>query len=304
MNKIQFIGLIGALSIAKVLYTNESSDFKNVSMTSSFCKYYFEETPLYSLSMLNVVSESDTLGNTQYYFVNRKNNSIEFDPLKLNDWNYQSVTNPEKIFSNSLPIIQDIGYYWIPDINQNISIISAENFLLANGYDITGLYSKRELETIENKFNNFTNNPYLWLEEICFPISQLRMIGSGDSIFVYDIDFAVEVQENNINGSRSVVYLYNLTDLKRALKCHYGITLEEEQKLRAQNDYSYLDCLYIKTETSLYQNCEEVVFNNYDIYDYLTEEQISRGYLYYNEIVAIVENYNIDDSQQLLLVAK
>lgn len=304
MNKIQIISLIGALGVAKLLFSKEPEDIKATAVVSCFSENLLEEIPMYTLSMLDIVSESDTLGNTQYYFVNRKYNSIEVDPLNVNDWNYQSITDSKKKFSNLLPIIQESGYYWLPDINYNLSVINAKNFLIANGYDTTKKYSKKELETIEKKFNDFSYNPYLWLKEMTFPINLLRMIGVGDAIFIYDIDFAVQVQENNLNGARNVVYFYNLLDLKRALKCHYGLSLEEEQKLRELNDYSYLDFLYIEKETSLYKECEKVVFTNYELLDFLTEEQINRGYLYYNEISDIVQSCKSNDPQRLLIASR
>lgn len=303
MNKFCFVNLVIAIGMSKLLNFKGSETLEEKS-TPIYCEIGdFKEEESFYVSDLDVISESDALGNIQYYFVEHTYESIELNPLQINDWKYHSITQSDLYFENTLPVIDDIGYFWIPDVEKAISVLSAETFLSVNHYDTTKEYTKEELEGIENTMNSFNYNPYLWVEDMTFSISNLMLVGDEETFSIYDKDFGVQVEEmyqkNGKEEKRNVVYFYNLLNFKEALKCNYGLSLEEEQIKRSQYDYSYLDHLYIEKETSLYNNVfaqETSQFFIYDIESFLNNAQKERGYLYYYELEEIMRELNKEEA--------
>lgn len=304
MNKFYFVNLVLAIGMSKLLNFNVSDALEEKSTPIYWEIEDYHEEESFSLSDLDVISKSDALGNIQYYFVEHTYESIELNPFQINDWKYQSITKPSLYFENTLPIIDEVGYFWIPDVEKTISVLSAEDFLLANHYDTTKEYTKEELEGIENTLNNFAYNPYLWVEDMTFPISNLMLIGDEETFSIYDIDLGVQVEEtsqqNGNEEKRNVVYFYNLLNFKEALKCNYGLSLEEEQIKREQYDYSYLENLYIEKETSLYGIRTQEI-SQYNIESFLNNAQKERGYLYYYELEEIIEELKKEEAPILML---
>lgn len=303
MNRLQFINFIGAIGFAHLLSLKEMD--LNEKDIFSYQTEISQEEETFFPTQLNVVSESDALGNIRYYFVEHGYDTIELDPLQINDWDYQSITNSDVFFSNTLPNIEEPGYFWLPDSEKTITVLNAENFLLANHCDTTKSYTKEELEIIEETCSSFAYNPFLWLKDTTFYINNLLLIKIDDTISVFDIDLGVQIEEtykeNDKEERRNVVYFYNLLNPKQGIKCNYGLSLEEEQEMRDNYDFSYLDSIYIEKGTSLYQGLSNHV-NNYisvlDINVFLNSAQKERGYLYYYELEELINGLLLQDKEQ------
>lgn len=289
MNKISFTSLAVALGISNILISSDVNNLKLDLTSTVYEKEFKEKEDIYSLSELELMSVSDDLGNMHYYFVKHTDTG-----------KYQSITNPEIMYEDSIPNLE--MYYWVPDYTRPISVMNAQDFLTMNKYIINQSYTKEELQALENTFSTFLYNPFLWVKDETFSIHDLFMIGNEEHISIYDANYYVRVEETNQKEKRTVLYYYNLTNFKQALKCNYGITLEEEQQLRSQMDYSYLEHIEIEKETSLYRkNNYNVQYFIYDLSDYLTTAQKDRGFLYYSEIEEIVKSVNSKKEQVWLL---
>lgn len=284
MKKKQFLNVVLALTMSGILTSTEMKE-ENPKTDLIF---YEEDTNIeqenYSLSNLDLVSISDALGNKKYYFVEQDHRSLE----------YKSITNPQLEFANTIPNLKETGHYWVPDSTKSISLLNSSDLAIMAGYNVNDSYTQDELAILESIFSSFTFNPYLYVKNATFSIENLFMVGNGETISIYDVNYCLPLKETNENETRTILYFYDVTNFKKALKCHYGIFLEEERKLQEQNNYSYRNTFYIEKETSLYQGYIFLESNYYvyNIKDYLTEEQMSRGFIYYSEIEEIIKNVN------------
>lgn len=291
MNKIQLGSRIAGLGVATVLNYNEGKLEEIDAISSVVSEETFEEKESYSLEEIDLVSVSDAMGNMEYYFVEENKENSE----------YQAISNIEIFYASTIPDLRETDSYWVPDATKAVSLINAKDFLISHGFDTTKTYTKEELISLQDTFNSFLFDPYLWVEDEVFYLENLFMIGTEDCITMYDRNFYLSLIENVDGEDRTVVYYYDLTNFKKALKCHYGITLMQEKALRENNDYSYLDGFIMEKETSLYLGTEEN--NNFYIYDlsyFLTESQIERGYLYKFEVEEIIETLNPKETQIIL----
>lgn len=283
MKKKQFLNVVLALTMSGIL---TSTEMKEENPTTEFIFYEEdtkEEQKVYSLSMLDLVSVSDALGNKKYYFVEQDDASLE----------YKSITNPSIKFASIIPNLKETGHYWVPDFANSISLLNSYDLVMKAGYDVTEKYTKDDLIMLETIFNNFTFNPYLYVKDATFSIENLFMVGNGETISIYDVNYCLSLEETIENEERTILYFYDLINFKNALKCDYGLSLEEEKRRQEQKDYSYRNIFYIEKSTSLYAGYSlEQNFFIYNVLDFLTEEQISRGFLYYSEIEELIKNIN------------
>lgn len=284
MKKKQFLNVVLALTMSGIL---TSTEIKEENPKTDFIFYEEdtnEEQETYSLSNLDLVSVSDALGNKKYYFVEQDYYSL----------GYKSITNPQLEFASTIPNLKETGHYWVPDSTKSISLLNSTDLAMMAGYDVREKYTIDDLIMLETIFSNFAFNPYLYVKDATFSIDNLFMVGNGETISIYDVNYCLPLEETVENETRTILYFYDVTNFKKALKCHYGISLEEERKLQEQNDYSYKSTFYIEKETSLYQRYTllESDYYVYNIKDYLTEEQMSRGFIYYSEIEELKKNVN------------
>lgn len=295
MKKKQFWNVVLAFAMSGLL---TSTEVKEEDSNMDFISYEEDiditlEQETYSLSNLDLVCVSDALGNKKYYFVEQGNDSL----------GYKSITNPQLQFDSTIPNLKETGHYWVPDSTKSISLINSLDLVIMAGYEANETYTKDELIMLESIFGSFTFNPYLYIKDATFFLDNLFIVGNGKSISIYDVHYCLPLKETKDNETRIVLYFYDLTNFKKALKCHYGISLEEEKILQEQSDYTYLNTFYIEKETSLYQGVKPV--ENYSIYnvrDYLTEEQMSRGFLYYYEVEEIVKKIKEELEQTDILL--
>lgn len=290
MNKIQLISRMVGLGVATMLKFNEGT-VPILDDVSVITEETLEEKESYSIEEIDLVSVSDAIGNMEYYFVEEDKNELE----------YKSITSEGVSFASTIPDLRETDSYWVPDSKNTVSLINAKNFLSCRGYDVTKEFTKEELEVLQDTFNSFLFNPYLWVEDEVFFLENLFLIGTKDYVAIYDRNYSLSLIENVNGEDRTVVYYYDLTNFKKALKCNYGISLEQEQILREKNDYSYLDTIHIEKETSLYLGTgKNANFYIYDLSYFLTESQIERGYLYKSEVEEIMENINLKESPMYL----
>ena len=290
MNKIQLISRMAGLGLATMLKFNEGT-VPVLDDVSVITEETLEEKESYSIEEIDLVSVSDAMGNMKYYFVEENKENSE----------YQAISNIEISYAFTIPDLRETDSYWVPDTTKAVSLINAKEFLISHGYDATKTYTKEELEVLQDTFNSFLFNPYLWVEDEVFYLENLFMIGTEDYVTMYDRNYSLSLIENVNGEDRTVVYYYDLTNFKKALKCHYGITLKQEQVLRENNDYSYLDGFIMEKETSLYlRTGKNANFYIYDLSYFLTESQIERGYLYKFEVEEIMENINLKESPMYL----
>ncbi len=296
MKRKQFFNVVLALTMSGLL---TSTEIKEENPKTDFI-FYEKDTNIeqksYTLSSLDLVSISDALGNKKYYFVEQDTCSLE----------YKSITNPQLEFSSTIPNLKETGHYWVPDATKSIALLNSFDLTMMAGYDVNDNYTQDELAMLESIFNNFNFNPYLYVKNATFSIENLFMVGNGESISIYDVNYCLPLEETIENETRTILYFYDVTNFKKALKCHYGISLEEEQILQEQNNYSYRNTFYIEKETSLYQGYTFLDdYYLYNVMNYLTEEQIARGFVYYSEIEEIIKNVNEGLEQNtILLLAK
>lgn len=298
MKRKQFWNIVLAFVMSGLL---TSTEVKEEDSNMDFISYEEDidialEQKTHSLSNLDLVCVSDALGNKKYYFVEQGNGSLE----------YQSITNPQLQFESTIPNLKETGHYWVPDSTKSISLINSSDLAIMAGYEANETYTKEDLIMLESIFSSFTFNPYLYIKDATFSIDNLFMVGNGKSISIYDVHYCLPLKETKDNETRTVLYFYDLTNFKKALKCHYGMSLKEEKNLQEQGDYTYLNTFYIEKETSLYQGVTSV--ENYYVYnvrDYLTEEQMNRGFVYYYEVEEILKEINEELIQQeTLLLAR
>lgn len=295
MKKKQFLNVVLALTMSGILTSTEMKE-ENPKIDFIFYEENTnEDQETYSLSNLDLVSVSDALGNKKYYFVEQEYYSL----------GYKSITNPQLEFASTIPNLKETGHYWVPDFTKPISLLNSSDLAMMAGYDVKEKYTIDELSMLETIFSNFNFNPYLYVKDATFFIENLFMVGNGEAISIYDVNYCLPLEETIENETRTILYFYDITNFKKALKCHYGISLEEERRRQEQNDYSYRNTFYIEKEISLYQGYTllESDYYVYNIKDYLTEEQINRGFIYYSEIEEIIKNVNQNDKQAVLMLA-
>ncbi len=299
MNKKRIFPVVTALSLTSLLSTSKVDAAPIEKDTTTYEESIDKNQGLFSIPELDLISVSDTLGNKKYYFVN-----LIYDSQK-GDWKYQSITKPNLDFEKGIPILKETEYYWIPDSTYPVSLINLQEIVEMSGYDPLASYTIGELEMMEETFSSFNFNPYLYLQDVEFSIDNILIVGNGENVSIYDRNYCLALEENVNNEVRTELYFYNLMNFKKGLKCNCGITLEEEQILRSQNDYSYMDTIYIEKETSLcsWNTLKENDFTVYNAYDYLNEEQIERGYIYYYEIEELIKNTSSFENEEIVLLA-
>lgn len=276
MNRVKLINYLLVLGIMATFKTAEPCE-KRVEIKTTILEEDIEKES-YSLSELNLLSICDEFGTIHYYFAIQKNKE------------YQAITNPRIAYKDTIFNLKETGYYWIPDKNKPVCVISVIDFFLLNDYDTEKMYTIEELKTIEEEFSSILFNPFLRMKESTFPIEDLFMVGDGNHISMYNKNCCLELEENK----KTSLYYYDLLDLKMGLKCYYEIQENMEKE--------YVRKTIIEKITALYSlEKESREFYTYDVLEFLTEEQKARGFLYYEEIESIIEEVNPKIKPRMLL---
>lgn len=239
-----------------------------------------------------------------------------FEDKENNIFNYQLVTAEEKAYdancysyptengtvSQSVEDLTDLNQAWVPDYKVAVSTLKPEVFL-----DPSKKYTKSELASIERERNENLNAPYEYLEQEEYKAEYLFIVECNEERYIFDSRFYLRVlEETEVNGevsARNVVYFYNPLNPKNAIKCSYGMSAEEEQKLRDEGVTSFDICIeeftsLNKEEAESFDNKSEIRIC-YDITPFLTDKQKEDKKLTYQDLQALTNllNYKYTNEQ-------
>lgn len=239
-------------------------------------KQFENKEKLYKIDDLLMISNTDILGNTNYHFVTDES-----------EGKYNSITNPDITYQDTIPVLNETKYYWIPDILENLALIDGSSITNIAGFSNEENYTKNELEKIEDTISSFYFNPYLYLKESSFKIDNLFLVLDDYEISIYDKTFYLELNDN----LEVVRYYYCLTDLKKGIKANVNndnVTIKE-------------------VTTSYISNINKEHFVICDIKFFLNKDKLEKGIIHFSDIEELNNLLNppreVEDNPQPYLLA-